>query len=168
MDTQMDGHAVPSTDEVPFFDETYYSAWRIKMKGYLKSKGAGVWDTVVVGSVPSKKQSKFAAQKEEKKNNAVAFKTIFNGLSGSVKESIGQCTSTKDLWLKLEKAYQDKRQDTEDNPIKDVKKNSVINEGKDPPKYSDCNNSKCNDVECSPANKEEDLADNRRSLCRIN
>jgi hypothetical protein len=88
-----------------------------------------------------KNQSKFAAQKEAKKNNAVAFKTIFNGLSGSVKESIGKCTSTKDLWLKLEKAYQD----------------SVINEGKDSPKYSDCNNSKCNDVECSPANEEEDL-----------
>jgi hypothetical protein len=108
MDTQMDEHA----DEVPLFDETDYSAWRIKMKGYLKEKGAGVWNTVVGGSVPSKNQSKFAAQKEEKKNNAVAFKTIFNGLSGSVKESIGQCTSTKDLWLKLEKVYQDKR-----NPI---------------------------------------------------
>jgi chromosome segregation ATPase len=58
--------------------------------------------------------------------------------SGSVKESIGKCTSAKDLWLKLEKAYQD----------------SVINEGKDSP---GCNNSKCNDVECSPANEEEDL-----------
>jgi hypothetical protein len=130
MDTQMDEH----TNEVPFFDETDYSAWRINMKGYLKSKGAGVWDTVVVGPVPSKNQSKFVA----KKNNAVAFKTILNGLSGSVKESIGKCTSTKDLWLKLEKAYQD----------------SVINEGKDSP---GCNNSKCNDVECSPANEEEDL-----------
>jgi chromosome segregation ATPase len=48
---------------------------------------------------------------------------------------------TKDLWLKLEKAYQD----------------SVINEGKDSPKYSNCNNSKCNNVEFSPANEEEDL-----------
>jgi hypothetical protein len=39
------------------------------MKGYLRSKGAGVWDTVVVGSVLSKKQSKYASQKEAKKNN---------------------------------------------------------------------------------------------------
>ena len=85
--------------------------------------------------------SQFAAQKESKKNNVVAFKTIFNGLSRFFKESIGKCTSTKDLWLKLEKAYQ----------------NSIINECKDSPKYSDCNNSKCNDVECSLANEEEDL-----------
>jgi hypothetical protein len=124
------------------------------MKGYLNSKGVGVQDTVVVGSVPSKKQSKFASQKESKKKNAVAFKTIFNGFLGSIKESIGKCTSAKDLWLKLEKAYQDKRQDAKDNPIKDMKQ---INEGKDPPKYSYCNNSKCKDVECSPANKEEAL-----------
>jgi hypothetical protein len=40
-----------------------------------------------------------------------------------------------------------------------VKKNAVINEGKDPAKSSDCNNSKCNDVECSLANKEEDLVE---------
>ena len=50
MDTQMDEHAY----EVPFFDETNYSTCRVNMKGYLKSKGAGVWNTVVGGSVPSK------------------------------------------------------------------------------------------------------------------
>jgi hypothetical protein len=33
----------------------------------------------------------------------------------------------------------------------------VINEGKDSPKYSNCNNSKFDDVECSPTNEEEDL-----------
>jgi len=38
-----------------------------------------------------------------------------------------------------------------------MKQNSVINEGKDPSKSSNCNNSKCNDVECSPTNKEEYL-----------
>jgi hypothetical protein len=125
------------------------------MRKYLKSKGAGVWDKFVVGSVASKKQSEFAAQKEEKKNNAIALKTIFNGISSSFKKIIGQCTSTKGLWLKLEKSYQDKRQDTEDNPIKNVKK---INERKDPPKCCDCNSYKFNDVECSPTNKEEYLA----------
>ena len=134
-------------DDFPLFDKTYYLAWRIEMKGYLKEKGAGVWNTVVAWTVPSKNPLKFAT----KKNNAVALKTVFNGLSGSIKESIGKSTFAKYLSLKLEKEYQDKRQDTKDNPIKDVKK---INEGKDPPKYYDCNNSKCNDVECSLANKE--------------
>jgi hypothetical protein len=41
--------------------------------------------------------------------------------------------------VKLEKVYQEKIKDIEDNTIKD-------NEGKDSPKYYDCNNSKCDDV----------------------
>jgi hypothetical protein len=67
-----------------------------------------------------------------------------------VKESIGKNSSVKDLWPNLEKVYQDKRKDAKENSIKD-------NEGKDSPKYFDCNNSKCDDVECSPTNEEEDL-----------
>ena len=105
------------------------------MKGYLKEKGASVWKSVIGGSIPSKNQSKFVAQKEAKKNNVVELKTIFNGLSYSVKEIIRQHSSPKDLWLKLEKVYQDK----EDNFIKD-------NEGKDSTKSSICNNSKCDYV----------------------
>jgi len=35
MDTQID-------DEVPIFDETNYSSWRIEMEGYLKEKGVGL------------------------------------------------------------------------------------------------------------------------------
>ena len=78
MDTQMD-------DEVPILDEKNYSAWRIEMKGYLKVKGVGVWKETIGGTVPLKNKSKFAAQKEEKKNDALALKTIFNGLSSFVK-----------------------------------------------------------------------------------
>jgi len=78
MDTQMD-------DEVPIFDEKNYSTWRIEMKGYLKAKGTGVWKATIGGSVTLKNKSKFSAQKEEKKNDALALKTIFNGLSSSIK-----------------------------------------------------------------------------------
>jgi hypothetical protein len=97
-----------------------------------------------------KNKSKFAAQKEEKKNDALALKTIFNGLSSSVKESMRQCTSSKDLWLNLEKTYQGKKEDTEDNSMKN-------NEGKESPKSSNCNNSKCDDVECFSTSEEENL-----------
>jgi hypothetical protein len=127
MDTQMDEH------EVPLFDETNYSTWRIEMKGYLQEKGAGVWNKVVVGPIPSMNKSKLVV----KKNNAVALKTIFNGLSDFVKERIRHHSSAKYIWLNLEKVYQDKKE----------------NEGKDSPKYFD--NSNCNDVECSPAKEEE-------------
>jgi hypothetical protein len=90
------------------------------------------------------------AQKEEKKNDALALKTIFNGISNSIKESMGQCTSAKDLWLKLEKTYQGKKEDTKDNSIKK-------NEGKESPQSFDCKNSKCDDVECFSTCEEEDL-----------
>jgi hypothetical protein len=153
----MDEKAMISTSEIPLFDETNYSSWRINMKECLKSKGVDVWDTVVVGSIPSKKKPKYASLKEAKKNNSVAFKTIFDGLSDLVKERIGQCTSAKDLWLKLEKTYQGKKEDREDNPIKDVKHDQAINEGKDSPKFSDCNSPKCNDTNFSLENKEEDV-----------
>jgi len=50
MDTQMDEHA----EEFPLFVEIDYSACRINMKGYLKSKGAGVWEIFVARLVTSK------------------------------------------------------------------------------------------------------------------
>jgi hypothetical protein len=97
-----------------------------------------------------KNKSKLVAQKEEKKNDALSLKTILNGLSISTKESMGQCTSSKDLWLKLENTYQGKMEDTKHNSIKN-------NEGKEYPQSSDCNNDKCDDVECFSTCEEEDL-----------
>jgi hypothetical protein len=120
------------------------------MKEYLKSKGGGVWKETIGGSVPLKNKSKFAAQKEEKKNDALALKTIFNRLSCSIKESMRQFTSAKDLWLNIENTYQRKKEDTKYNSIKN-------NEGKQSPKSSDCINSKCNEVECFSTSEEQDL-----------
>jgi hypothetical protein len=110
------------------------------MKGYWKANGAGLWKESIGGSVPLKNKSKFAVGKEDKNNDALALKTIFNGLSSYVKESMGHCTSAKDLWLNLEKTYQGRKEDTEDNSIKN-------NEDKESPKSFDFNNSKCDDVE---------------------
>jgi hypothetical protein len=76
------------------------------MKGYLKEKGVVVWKEAIGRSSPLNNKSKFAAQKEEKKNDALDHKTIFNGLSIFVEEILGQCTSTKYLWMKLEKTYE--------------------------------------------------------------
>ena len=120
MDTQMD-------DEVSIFDETNYSEWRIEMKGYLKEKGASVWKAIIGGSTPLKNKSKFAAQKEEKRNNALVVKTILSGLSIPLKESMRQCTSAKDIWLKLEETYQREKEDAKE-------------------KSSNCNDSKCDVV----------------------
>jgi hypothetical protein len=83
----------------------------------------------------------------------VALKILLNGLSDTFKTRIGICTSSKDLWLKLENMYQIKNEDTEDIPIKDEDEDSTINKVKDSPKYFDCNSS---DIESSSASKEED------------
>jgi hypothetical protein len=143
MDTQMD-------DEVPILDEENYYTWRIEMKVHLKEIGVSLWKAAIGGSVPLKKKSKFAAQRKEKKNDALALKTILSGLSSYIKVSMGQCTSTKDIWLNLEETYQNKKEDTKHNSIKN-------NEGKEYPKSSNWNDSKCDDVERFSTCEEEDL-----------
>jgi hypothetical protein len=125
-------------DEVPILDEENYSTWRIEMRVYLKTMGVAIWKETIGGYVPLKNKSNFAAQREGKKNDALALKTILSGLSSPIKESMGQCTSTKDLWLKLEETYQSKeeKEEIEDHSIKIIK-------GKESSKTLECIISKC-------------------------
>jgi hypothetical protein len=154
-------------DEVPILDEENYSTWRIEMRVHLKEMGMGIWKEAIGGSVSLKNKSKFVAQREGKKNDALALKRILSGLSSPIKESMGKCTSAKDLWLKLEDTYQSKKEYLE---YKSIKKN----EGKESPKTLDCIISKCDDVgkkedledisnrgkeSCDDVGKEEDLED---------
>jgi hypothetical protein len=140
-------------DEIPILDEENYSTWRIEMRVYLKTMGATIWKATIGGSVPLKNKSKFAAQREGKKNDALALKTILSGLSSPIKESMEQCTSAKDLWLKLEETYQSKKEkeDIEDHSIKIIK-------GKESPKTLDCIISKC-DLE-NISNEDKESSDN--------
>ena len=167
-------------DEIPILDEENYSTWRIYMRVYLKTMGATIWKATIGGSVPLKNKSKFAAQREGKKNDALTLKTILSGLSIPIKESMEQCTSAKDMWLKLEETYQSNKENIEDHSIKiikgkespktldciisicdvgkmeDLEDNSIKNnEGKESPKSSICNDSKYDDV-----GKKEYLEDN--------
>jgi hypothetical protein len=108
----MGGQIVISTNEAPLFDGTNYLSWRENMKRYLKSRGSGVWDSVV--SKPwhlttSKRKSKTA--KEAKRNNSVALKAIQDGLSDQVKEKMKHYKSAKELWLQLENCYQNETQE---------------------------------------------------------
>ena len=91
------------------------------MKVYLKEIGAGVWKEAIGGSIPLKNKSKFASQREGKKNDELSLKTILSGLSSPIKESMGKCTSTKDLWLNLDETYQKRKEDVEDHSIKIIK-----------------------------------------------
>jgi hypothetical protein len=125
-------------DEIPILDEENYSTWRIYMRVYLKTMGASIWKATIGGSVPLKKKSKFVAQREGKKNDALALKAILSGISIPIKEIMELCTFAKDLWLKMEETYQSKKEkeDIEDHSIKIIK-------GKESPKTLDCIISKC-------------------------
>jgi hypothetical protein len=108
-------------DEITILDEENYSTLRIEMRVYLKTMGATIWKAAIGGSVPLKNNSKFVAQREGNNNDALVLKTILSGLSSPTKENMGQCTSAKDLWLKLEETYQKKKEDVEDHSVKIIK-----------------------------------------------
>ena len=80
------------------------------MKAYLKK--FGVWEIVINPPTPSNKKGKEAAQKEAKNDNATTLKFLMDGIPNSVKASVGEYTSAKDLWFKLESDYQKGRLDT--------------------------------------------------------
>jgi hypothetical protein len=84
-------------DEIPILDEENYYTWRIKMRVYLKTMGAVIWKATIGGLVSLKNKSKFATQREGKKNDALALKTILSGISSPIKESMGKFNSIKDL-----------------------------------------------------------------------
>jgi hypothetical protein len=142
-------------DEVPILDEENYSTWRIEMRVYLMTMGAAIWKATIGGYVPLKNKSKFVAQR--KKNDALALKTILSGLSSPIKESMGQCTSTKDLWLKLEETYQRKeeKEEIEDHSIN-------IIEGKESSKTLECIISKCDN---STKEDLEDISNKIKEVC---
>ena len=89
-----------TVDVVPVFDEVDYFGWRDRMKAYFKKYG--VWEIVINVVAPSNKKSKATNQKESKKNNTTTLKFLLDGLPVSIKESLGEFTSAREIWLKLE------------------------------------------------------------------
>ena len=106
----MEGEAEFTANDVPIFDMTDYFGWKSKMKAYLKK--FGVWEIVVNPPVQSNKKTKSAAQKDAKNDNIIALKFLMDALSGLVQERVGESTSAKDLWFKLESEYQERNRDT--------------------------------------------------------
>jgi hypothetical protein len=148
-------------DQAPILYEEDYSTWRIEMRLYLKTMGETIWKENFGGSVPLKNKSNFVAQREGNKNDTLDLKTILSGLSSPVKESMGQCTSSKDLWIKLEETYQSKKEkeEIEYHSIKIIK-------GKESSKTLECIVFKCDFEKISSEYKEssndstkEDLED---------
>ena len=87
-----------------------YFGWISMMKTCLRK--FGVWEIVVNPPIQSNKKTKLVAQKGVEKDNIIYLKFLMDGLSSSIIEGIGEYTSTKYLWFKMESEYQGGNQDT--------------------------------------------------------
>ena len=96
-----------------------------------------------------------------------------DGLPSTIKESVGEYNSTKDIWLKLEREYQNGRQDiekmnqeTEDKPPEDVKEKKELdsNEGMD---SFYCNTRICDEIEYVLAKDDKDLSKATKEITHL-
>ena len=65
------------------------------MKDYLNF--FDVSEIVINPPIMSNKKTNTAAQKDAKKENTISLKFLMDGISSSIKESVGEYTSAKDL-----------------------------------------------------------------------
>ena len=121
----MEAKEEESSNDIPVLDMTYYFSQRSNMKAYMKK--FGVWDIVINPPAPSNKKGKSTTQKQTKKDNTTTLKFLMDGLPSSVKESVWDYTSAKDIWFKLESEYQKERPETEntykeleDKPLEEI------------------------------------------------
>ena len=93
-----------SSNKDRVLNEEGYALWSRRIRVYLQSLGYEVWNSVISDYIPPRR-IRTTSQKESKKNNLKAMEAIFDGLPQPIKEKIGPCLSTKELWVKLEKLY---------------------------------------------------------------
>ena len=81
-------------EEVPSHELYFITTWRKILQNFLRH--IGVWKSVEDGYIPPK-QVKSAAQKEAKRNNALALEIIQRNLSKAMRDKMKTITSTKEL-----------------------------------------------------------------------
>ena len=81
-----------------------YDMWSIRRKVFLQAQGHYICLSVVTGYDSSKREN-IAAKKELRKNNKITMDFIWEGLPNPVREKVGKCSSTKELWDKLHAIY---------------------------------------------------------------
>ena len=102
--TTMDQQEGIASNRAPELNKEGYALCNIRIRVYLQSLGYGIWNLVISDYIPPK-IIRTTSQKKSKKNNSREMEAIHDGLRRPIKENIGQCISTKDLWVKLEKRY---------------------------------------------------------------
>jgi hypothetical protein len=95
-----------STNRAPLFDGSNYALWSIRMKHYLMALGFDIWSAVKNGYTTPTTPPIDTTGKRLSDNNSKAIGAILNGLEDSVFVKVMHCTSTKEMWDKLQKIYE--------------------------------------------------------------
>jgi hypothetical protein len=104
-----------SENGVPMFNgqnDFKYEMWSRRTKVFLQGEGNYIWLSVVTG-YDSSKRAKTTTKKELKKNKKIAMDFIWEGLPKPVREKVGKCSSSKELWDKLHDIYSSPIADSE-------------------------------------------------------
>jgi FtsZ-binding cell division protein ZapB len=94
-----------STNKAPIFNGTNFSFWKVRMRTYLMSLGADVWEVVETGYT---KPTVFLSKDEklEFTFNAKAMNAILSGLAESEFVKVMNLQTAKEMWEKLISSYE--------------------------------------------------------------
>jgi hypothetical protein len=94
-----------STNKAPIFNGTNFAFWKVRMRTYLMSLGADVWEVVEIGYT---KPTVFLSKDEklEFTFNAKAMNSILSGLAESVFVKVMNLQTAKEMWEKLISSYE--------------------------------------------------------------
>ena len=90
--------------DLQFLEKKNTHFFSTRMKIYLKELGHDVWNSVISDYLPPKR-IRNSAQNKSKKSNTMERDSILDGLPDDVKEKIGECKFTKELWDKIKYLY---------------------------------------------------------------
>jgi hypothetical protein len=94
-----------STNKAPIFNGTNFAFWKVRMRTYLMSLGADVWEVVETGYT---KPTVFLSKDEklEFTFNAKAMNAILSGLAESEFVKVMNLQTAKEMWEKLISSYE--------------------------------------------------------------
>jgi hypothetical protein len=94
-----------STNKAPIFNGTNFAFWKVRMRTYLMSLGADVWEVVETGYT---KPTVFLSKDEklEFTFNAKSMNTILSGLAESEFVKVMNLQTAKEMWEKLISSYE--------------------------------------------------------------
>jgi hypothetical protein len=98
-------HEGNSTNKAPLFNGTNFAFWKVRMRTYIMSLGADVWDVVDIGYI----NPVVLANKDEKLDfsfNTKAMNAILSGLGEAEFVKVVHLGIAKEMWDKLITSYE--------------------------------------------------------------